>query len=279
MDIRLRSSHSEPLIMQRFVHDSPKQDILSRANMAISETPEATFCAMCGMPINFMCRVSIDVTADEFANIESNVVEQDDFREISILFYGIRRNINHVHEMEVCGISRIEIDRECLFFYVKNKSTPTRTIGIANKVRFFLFGWDTSFAFMFLPLFVYSTFERSRPSFHSRWTHKPENGKRWTWILEKDFRPPVYFNKGFYFRLPRICMYFYANPERIKVTEWLQKLRIHNVHSKRLNLNRRKKPEFRNDRIFPLLLFFPFSTFPFIYEIYLRRGSFSFLLR
>lgn len=166
--------------MQRFVHDSPKQDILSRANMAISETPEATFCVMCGMPINFMCRVSIDVTADEFANIESNVVEQDDFREISILFYGIRRNINHVHEMEVCGISRIEIDRECLFFYVKNKSTPTRAIGIANKVRFFPFGWDTSFAFMFLPLFVYSTFERSRPSFHSRWTHKPENGKRWT---------------------------------------------------------------------------------------------------
>lgn len=171
------------------------------------------------------------------------------------------RNINHVYEMKIRGISRIEIDRERLFFYVENKWTPTRTTGIANKMRFFSFGWDTSFGFMFLPLFVYSTFERNRPSFHSRWTYKPENGKRWTWILEKDFRPPVYFYKGFYSRLPWICMYFYANPERIKVTEWVQKLRIYNVHSKRLNLNRGKKAEFRNDRIFPLPYFFPFLYF------------------
>lgn len=135
-------------------------------------------------------------------NIENNNKSRRMIFEVKFLLCfskNFERNINHVYEMKIRGISRIEIDRERLFFYVENKWTPTRTTGIANKMRFFSFGWDTSFGFMFLPLFVYSTFERNRPSFHSRWTYKPENGKRWTWILEKDFRPPVYSYKGFLF--------------------------------------------------------------------------------
>lgn len=47
---------------------------------------------------------------------------------------------------------------------------------IANKVRSFAFARDATFGFIRLPLFVYSAFERRRPSFPSTWTYNANSG-------------------------------------------------------------------------------------------------------
>lgn len=85
--------------------------------------------------------------------------------------------------------------------------------------------------------------------------------------------PPMYFYKGFRSRLPWICMYFCANPDKsyrvtAKIASIYNTSPLEKIEFK--SEKKKKKPEFRNDRISPP--FFPSST---LYtEIHSRRGSF-----
>lgn len=213
--------------------------------------------------------------------------ERDDFSvEISIPFLPMNseyrgERINHVRfGMEVCGWNFACRNRwrRCLFFYAKNKSTPTRTIGIANKVRFFPLGWDTSSAFI-VPSIICLFHLREEPTQFSfqmdthTHTHArgPENGNGDGGEFWKS--PPMYFYKGFRSRLPWICMYFCANPDKsyrvtAKIASIYNTSPLEKIEFK--SEKKKKKPEFRNDRISPP--FFPSST---LYtEIHSRRGSF-----
>lgn len=178
----------------------------------------------------------------------------------------------------VDGISRVEIDGEDAYFSTRKTSQlPRVPLELPTKCVSFLSVGIHRPPLLFLPLFVYSTFERSRPSFHSRWTHTHTHtraGRKMGMAMEVNFgkvRPCISTKDFVLVYLEYVCIFVRI---RIKVTEWLQKLRVYIilVHSRRLNLNRRKKkkPEFRNDRISPP--FFPSST---LYtEIHSRRGSF-----
>lgn len=182
--------------------------------------------------------------------------ERDDFSvEISIPFLPMNseyrgERINHVRfGMEVCGWNFACRNRwrRCLFFYAKNKSTPTRTIGIANKVRFFPLGWDTSSAFI-VPSIICLFHLREEPTQFSfqmdTHTHTHTRaGRKMGMAMEVNFgkvRPCISTKDFVLVYLEYVCIFVRI---RIKVTEWLQKLRVYIilVHSRRLNLNRRKK--------------------------------------
>ena len=135
--------------------------------------------------------MSIDTTADEFANKRTGRFLRP---EISIPFLPMNseyrgERINHVRfGMEVCGWNFACRNRwrRRLFFYAKNKSTPTRTIGIANKVRFFPLGWDTSSAFI-VPSIICLFHLREEPTQFSfqmdthTHTHTHARAGKWEW--------------------------------------------------------------------------------------------------
>lgn len=177
--------------------------------------------------------------------------------------------INHVRfGMEVCGWNFACRNRwrRCLFFYAKNKSTPTRTIGIANKVRFFPLGWDTSSAFI-VPSIICLFHLREEPTQFSfqmdTHTHTHTRaGRKMGMAMEVNFgkvRPCISTKDFVLVYLEYVCIFVRI---RIKVTEWLQKLRVYNTSPlEKIEFKsekKKKKPEFRNDRISPP--FFPSST-------------------
>lgn len=143
------------------------------------------------------------------------------------------------------GISRVEIDGEDAYFSTRKTSQlPRVPLELPTKCVSFLSVGIHRPPLLFLPLFVYSTFERSRPSFHSRWTHTHTRaGRKMGMAMEVNFgkvRPCISTKDFVLVYLEYVCIFVRI---RIKVTEWLQKLRVYIilVHSRRLNLNRRKK--------------------------------------
>lgn len=145
------------------------------------------------------------------------------------------------------GISRVEIDGEDAYFSTRKTSQlPRVPLELPTKCVSFLSVGIHRPPLLFLPLFVYSTFERSRPSFHSRWTHTHTHtraGRKMGMAMEVNFgkvRPCISTKDFVLVYLEYVCIFVRI---RIKVTEWLQKLRVYIilVHSRRLNLNRRKK--------------------------------------
>lgn len=179
----------------------------------------------------------------------------------------------------VDGISRVEIDGEDAYFSTRKTSQlPRVPLELPTKCVSFLSVGIHRPPLLFLPLFVYSTFERSRPSFHSRWTHTHTHthaGRKMGMAMEVNFgkvRPCISTKDFVLVYLEYVCIFVRI---RIKVTEWLQKLRVYIilVHSRRLNLNRRKK---KKSQSFETTEFLPLFSPPLLYytEIHSRRGSF-----
>lgn len=177
------------------------------------------------------------------------------------------------------GISRVEIDGEDAYFSTRKTSQlPRVPLELPTKCVSFLSVGIHRPPLLFLPLFVYSTFERSRPSFHSRWTHTHTHtraGRKMGMAMEVNFgkvRPCISTKDFVLVYLEYVCIFVRI---RIKVTEWLQKLRVYIilVHSRRLNLNRRKK---KKSQSFETTEFLPLFSPPLLYytEIHSRRGSF-----
>lgn len=166
----------------------------------------------------------------------------------------------------VDGISRVEIDGEDAYFSTRKTSQlPRVPLELPTKCVSFLSVGIHRPPLLFLPLFVYSTFERSRPSFHSRWTHTHTHtraGRKMGMAMEVNFgkvRPCISTKDFVLVYLEYVCIFVRI---RIKVTEWLQKLRVYNTSPlEKIEFKsekKKKKPEFRNDRISPP--FFPSST-------------------
>lgn len=172
----------------------------------------------------------------------------------------------------VDGISRVEIDGEDAYFSTRKTSQlPRVPLELPTKCVSFLSVGIHRPPLLFLPLFVYSTFERSRPSFHSRWTHThthtrgPENGNGDGGEFWKS--PPMYFYKGFRSRLPWICMYFCANPDKsyrvtakiasIYNTSPLEKIEFKSEKKKKARVSKRQN----FSPFFPLLYFIHRDTF------------------
>lgn len=177
----------------------------------------------------------------------------------------------------VDGISRVEIDGEDAYFSTRKTSQlPRVPLELPTKCVSFLSVGIHRPPLLFLPLFVYSTFERSRPSFHSRWTHTHTRaGRKMGMAMEVNFgkvRPCISTKDFVLVYLEYVCIFVRI---RIKVTEWLQKLRVYIIliHSRRLNLNRRKK---KKSQSFETTEFLPLFSPPLLYytEIHSRRGSF-----
>ena len=142
------------------------------------------FCSTCGMSMNSTCRVSVDTTADEFLH-RKHVRQKLNgiiFRKNRRVRYERRDVARRKVEKNKRQKSRVNHDRigirleptyarenrGCLFFYVANEQTPAHTRNYQRSAFLRFRHRDASFRFMFLPLFVYSTFERNRPSFHLR---------------------------------------------------------------------------------------------------------------
>lgn len=228
------------------------------------------FCSTCrGMPINSTCRESVDTTADGFLHRKHvRQIEPDNFRKIGECVTSRRDVVAQVapktrkkeswdkprsnwNPMEPTN-ARMKIG-DAYFPTWRTERTPARTRNYQRSTFLRFRHRDASFGFMFLPLFVYSTFERNRPSFHlrKRTTRRMGSGGPEFW---KRTSSPVYFYKGFCSRSPWICIvYFSTNPAtQTELTEGsLRKLRKRNVRRKvswNLNFSKKEGNERREKR-------------------------------